>query len=94
MFIFSRRYLLAWKPMAKYLGFVKFGANSQGFMGINPKYLAIVPPWLDGISKKIPSLKDKHCLHREVYTCGVKPRPGLSLRGLSPKGQRLAPDIS
>ena len=37
--IFSRRYLLAWGVVAKYLGFRGLCADSQGLGGINPKYL-------------------------------------------------------
>jgi hypothetical protein len=39
--------------MTKYLGDIKSGVSSQGFMGINPKYLVIAK--YSGISKKISS---------------------------------------
>jgi hypothetical protein len=37
--ISSRRYLLPFDEVAKYLGFAKSVADSKGFRGIKPKYL-------------------------------------------------------
>jgi hypothetical protein len=39
MSISSRRYLLPFDEVAKYLGFAKSIAVSKGFSGIKPKYL-------------------------------------------------------
>ncbi|MBW2610393.1 MAG: hypothetical protein JRC68_08640 [Deltaproteobacteria bacterium] len=39
MTISSRRYLLPFEEVAKYLGFTKSVADSKGFRGIKPKYL-------------------------------------------------------
>jgi len=42
MTIFSRRYLLPFEEVAKYLGFAKSVADYKGFKGIKPKYLTTV----------------------------------------------------
>jgi len=39
--ISSRRYLLPFEKVAKYLGFAKPIADSKGFLGVKPKYLTI-----------------------------------------------------
>jgi len=39
MTISSRRYLLPFEEVTKYLGFAKSVADSKGFRGIKPKYL-------------------------------------------------------
>jgi hypothetical protein len=52
MSISSRRYLLPFDEVAKYLGLAKSIAVSKGFSGIKPKYLTTVPPWRDGILKR------------------------------------------
>jgi hypothetical protein len=52
MTISSKRYLLPFEEVAKYLGFDKSVADSRGFSGIKPKYLTTVPPWRDGIRKR------------------------------------------
>jgi hypothetical protein len=46
--ISSRRYLSAYEYVVKYLEFAWKSADSNGFSGINPKYL--IPPRRDGIS--------------------------------------------
>jgi hypothetical protein len=52
MTISSKRYLLPFEEVAKYLGFSKEVADSNGFRDIKPKYLTTVPPWRDGILKR------------------------------------------
>ncbi|MBW2609205.1 MAG: hypothetical protein JRC68_02545 [Deltaproteobacteria bacterium] len=39
MTIYARRYLLPFEEVAKYLGFAKLVADSEGFRDIKPKYL-------------------------------------------------------
>ncbi|MBW2609351.1 MAG: hypothetical protein JRC68_03280 [Deltaproteobacteria bacterium] len=53
MTISSRRYLLPFEEVAKYLGFAKSVADSKGFRGIKPKYLSTAES--SGIFKKISS---------------------------------------
>jgi len=50
MTISSRRYLLPFEEVAKYLGFAKSVADSKGFRGIKPKYLTTAE--LSGILKR------------------------------------------
>jgi len=52
MTISSRRYLLPFEEVAKYLGFAKSVADFKGFRGIKPKYVTTVPPWRGGILKR------------------------------------------
>jgi hypothetical protein len=53
MAISSRRYLLPFREVAKYLGFTKSVVDPKGFRGIKPKYLTTAEA--SGISKKISS---------------------------------------
>jgi len=58
--ISSRRYLLAYEHVVKYLEFAGKGADSYELRGINTKYLTTTEP--SGISLEISSFRNSHSL--------------------------------
>jgi len=58
--ISSRRYLLAYEHVTKYLGFAEKNADSHKLRGVNPKYLITTES--GGISVEISSFRNNHSL--------------------------------